>query len=120
MSHPINGDYVNGGYNQGGTINFRISSHDEAKGKFWGTLFENQYTISPTIHTIEGWFKFNRATSSTSFSFHTPTDSWVLESPNLESKNQFAIMNAIRTPEDKSLPTQNLTLEKVPIPNLPI
>jgi len=111
MSHPINGDYINGG-GMSATINFRISSHDEASGKFSGTLFENQYTRSPIRHYINGWFSFNRGTNSTSFSFETPTDTWSLDSPDLERDNQFKVMNATRTPKDQSQQPKTLVLYK--------
>lgn len=111
MPHPINGDYINGS-GTSANINFRISSHDEASGKFSGTLFENQYTPSPTIHYIKGGFRFNRDTSSTEFSFETPTDTWALQSSNLDSADQFLVMNATRTPKNQSQPPQNLVLHK--------
>lgn len=111
MSHPINGDYINGGLNTA-TINLRISSHDEASGRFSGTLFENQYTPHPITHSIKGGFRFNRDTRSTEFSFDTPTDNWVLQSPNLESADQFLKMNATRTPKNQSKPPQNVLLYK--------
>ncbi|WP_141232657.1 hypothetical protein [Pseudomonas sp. Irchel 3H7] len=112
MSHPINGDYSHVYYGKEETILFRITSHDEASGKFSGELLENQFTPSSTSHNINGWFSFNRSTSSTSFTFETPTDKWDLQSPYLESPNQFGIMNAIRTPKDKSQPPQNWVLLK--------
>ncbi|AZE54910.1 hypothetical protein C4K03_2755 [Pseudomonas synxantha] len=111
MSHPINGDYVNGDVGTS-TINLRISSHDEASGRFSGTLFENQYTPSPTTHYINGWFTFHRNAGTTDFSFETPTDTWVLRSPHLETAYQFTVMNATRTPKDQSQLPQNLVLHK--------
>ncbi len=111
MSHPINGDYINGGLNTA-TITLRISRHDEASGRFSGTLFENQFTPHPTTHSINGGFRFNRDTRSTEFSFETPTDTWVLLSPNLESADQFSKMNATRTPKNQSKPPQNVFLYK--------
>lgn len=111
MSHPINGDYRNDG-GMSATINFRISSHDEASGKFSGTLFENQFTDHPTIIDIKGRFRFNIDTSSTSFSFETPTDTWSLDSPDLDRYNQFKVMNATRTPKDQSQQPKTLVLYK--------
>lgn len=113
MSHPINGGYINGGYDvEQETISFRISSHDEASGRFSGTLTEYKPKLPTATQDIKGGFKFNRDTSSTSFSFETPTDNWDLQSPYLESPNQFAIMNATRTPKDQSQPPQKLVFHK--------
>ncbi|MBY8937356.1 hypothetical protein [Pseudomonas fluorescens] len=111
MSHPINGDYINGG-GTSATINLRISSHDEASGKFSGTLFENHHTPYPIKQYIQGGFRFNKGTSSTSFYFETPTDAWSLESPDLERNNQFETMNVTRTPKDQSQPPKTLVLYK--------
>ncbi|WP_336353261.1 hypothetical protein [Pseudomonas atacamensis] len=110
MSYPINGEYINGNFTNA-TLNFRISSHDEASGKFSGVLFENQHTPNRIKHYIDGWFKFNRDKNSTSFYFKTPTDTWNLESPDLEGKNQFMVMNATRTPNDRSKPPTTLVLD---------
>jgi len=112
MSHPINGVYTYAFPTGSRFISLQITSHDEASGKFSATLSENEFTTSPTTHNIKGGFSFNRDTSSTSFYFETPTDSWALQSPYLESPNQFALMNATRSPKDKSQPPESLALFK--------
>jgi len=109
MSYTINGDYINGGYDtKQESIVFGISSNEEASGKFSGTLTEYKPGQLPAKQDIKGWFHFNRDSSSTSFTFETPTDTWDLQSPYLGKSNQFTTMTATRTPKDQSQPPRKL------------